>query len=49
VSWEALGAIGDFVRGVVVIASVAYLGMQIRQSNRHAEASAKLSWLQGEP
>ena len=43
--WEAIGAIGDFFGGLVVIVSVAYLAVQIRQSNRHAEASAELTWL----
>ena len=38
-NWEAIGAIGDFMGGGVVIVSVAYLAVQIRQSNRHAEAS----------
>jgi hypothetical protein len=38
VNWEAIGAIGDLMGGLVVIVSVAYLAVQIRQSNRHAEA-----------
>jgi hypothetical protein len=46
-NWEAVGAIGDLMSGVVVIASVAYLAVQIRQSNRHAEASTELSWIHG--
>ncbi len=46
-SWEALGAIGDFLGGVVVIVSVVYLAAQIRQSIRHAEASVELTWTQG--
>ena len=46
-SWEAIGAIGDLIGGLVVIVSVAYLAVQIRQSNRHAEASTELSWIQG--
>jgi hypothetical protein len=45
VNWEAIGAIGDFMGGLVVIVSVAYLAIQIRESNRHAEASAELIWL----
>jgi hypothetical protein len=45
VNWEAIGAVGDFMGGLVVIASVAYLAVQIRQSNRHAEASSELVWL----
>jgi hypothetical protein len=44
-NWEAVGAIGDFMGGLIVIVSVAYLAIQIRQSNRHAEASAELVWL----
>ena len=46
-NWEAIGAIGDFMGGIVVVVSVVYLAVQIRQSNRHAEASAELSWIQG--
>ncbi len=46
-NWEAIGAIGEFMGGVVVVVSVVYLAAQIRQSNRHAEASAELSWIQG--
>ena len=46
-NWEAIGAIGDFLAGVVVIVSVAYLAVQIQQSNRHAEASTELSWIHG--
>jgi hypothetical protein len=46
-NWEAIGAIGDFMGGLVVIVSVAYLALQIRQSNRHAEASTELSWIHG--
>jgi hypothetical protein len=32
VNWEALGAIGDFVSGVAVLATLAYLLIQTRQS-----------------
>ena len=46
-NWEAIGAIGEFMGGVVVVVSLVYLAAQIRQSNRHAEASAELSWIQG--
>ena len=46
-NWDAIGAIGDLLGGVVVIASVVYLAVQIRQSNRHAEASAELTWIGG--
>ena len=44
-NWEATGAIGDLMGGLVVIVPVAYLAVQVRQSNRHAEASAELVWL----
>ncbi len=46
-NWEAIGAIGDLMGGVVVIVSVVYLAVQIRQSNRHAEASTELSRFHG--
>ena len=46
-NWEALGAIGELLGGLVVIVSVVYLARQIRQSNRHAEASTELSWMHG--
>ena len=46
-NWEAIGAIGDLMGGLVVIVSVAYLAVQIRQSNRHAEASTEATWLHG--
>jgi hypothetical protein len=46
-NWDAFGAIGDFLGGIVVIISVGYLAVQVRQSNRHAEASTELSWIQG--
>ena len=46
-NWDALGAIGDLLGGLVVIVSVVYLAPQIHQSNRHAEASTELSWIHG--
>ena len=42
--WVALGAIGEFVGGVVVIATIVYLALQLRNSNRQAQASAELQW-----
>ena len=42
--WVALGAIGEFVGGVVVIATIVYLALQLRHSNRQAQASAELQW-----
>ena len=35
-----LGAIGELVGGVAVIASLIYVGLQVRQSNRQAQATA---------
>ncbi len=34
-----LGAIGELVGGVAVIASLIYVGLQVRQSNEHAQQS----------
>ena len=46
-NWEAIGAIGDFMGGIVVIVSVAYLAVQIRGDARakrsattHAQSQA---------
>ncbi len=43
-NWEAVGAIGEFVGGIVVVATLIYFGRQLRQSNRHAEATAYVEW-----
>jgi len=45
-NWEAIGGVSDLIATLVVIASVVYLAVQIRQSNRHAEGSAEAAWLQ---
>lgn len=42
-----LGAIGEFLGGILVLVSILYLGRQVQQSNRHAEASTELSWIVG--
>ncbi len=41
-SWEAAGAIGEIVGALAVVATLAYLATQIRQSNRSARIAARL-------
>ena len=41
-NWEALGAIGEVVGAVGVIATLAYLAVQIRQNTRSLRASSEL-------
>ena len=43
--WEAIGAVGEIVGAIAVVLSLAYLAIQIRQSNRLAirEARTNLS------
>jgi hypothetical protein len=47
VSWDAIGAIGELVGALVVVVSVVYLAIQLRQSNKHAEASSEVAWFDG--
>ena len=42
---EALGNIGDFVGGIGVIVTLAYLAVQIRQSTRVARATTLQQWV----
>ncbi len=46
-NWEAVGALGEVFGGLIVMVSLIYLAIQIRQSNRHAEASADVAWMSG--
>ena len=46
-NWDAIGAIGEFVGGVIVLFSLVYFGLQLRQSNRHAAANAHIAWIEG--
>jgi hypothetical protein len=39
-NWEAVGAIGEIVGAIVVIASVLYLARQLQQSNKQGQAEA---------
>ena len=40
VNWEAIGAIGEIVGAIAVVATLAYLAIQIRQNTTTARASA---------
>jgi hypothetical protein len=40
-NWEALGAVGEIVAAVGVIVSLVYLGLQIRQNNRHLDQNTR--------
>ena len=42
-NWEALGAIGEIVGAVAVIATLGYLAVQIRQNTRALKASTHQS------
>ena len=40
-NWDALGAIGELIGGLAVIATLAYLAIQIRENNRMMKIAAK--------
>jgi hypothetical protein len=42
-NWEALGAIGEIVGAIAVIATLGYLAVQIRHNSRSVEASTRVS------
>ena len=41
VNWEAFGAIAEMLGAIGVLATLAYLGMQVRQSKRATEANTR--------
>jgi hypothetical protein len=43
-NWEALGAIGEIVGAVAVIATLGYLALQIRQNTRTVRSTARQAW-----
>jgi hypothetical protein len=43
VNLDALGNIGDFVGGIAVVVTLAYLAVQIRQNTRHVRQSVELA------
>jgi hypothetical protein len=40
-NWEAVGAVGEVLGGVLVIFSLIYLGVQVKQSGALARATAQ--------
>ena len=42
-NWEALGAIGELVGGIAVIATLIYLAIQVKQSKTLLERNEKIS------
>ena len=47
-NWEAIGAIGEAIGAIAVVASLIYLAMQVRHNNALAERDSQQSVLQGE-
>ena len=45
--WEAIGAIGDFVGGIAVVATLAYLAIQIRRNTTSVRATSRLEVASG--
>lgn len=41
-NWDAIGAVGEFVGAITVLATLLYLAQQIRLSNRIAIASSEI-------
>jgi hypothetical protein len=39
-NWEAIGAIGDFIGGIAVVAGLIFVGLQLRTANREARIVA---------
>ena len=39
-NWDALGAIGEIVGAIAVVATLAYLAVQIRQNNKLSQTTA---------
>lgn len=46
-NWEALGSIAEVVGVLVVLPSLLYLAIQVKQTNLQAEASAQADWMNG--
>jgi hypothetical protein len=40
-NWEAIGAIGEIVGAVAVVATIGYLARQMRQANLHAKSQVR--------
>ena len=46
-NWDAIGALGEVLGSGLVMISLIYLAVQVSQSNRDAEASAEVAWMDG--
>ena len=46
-NWDAIGAIGELVGALVVLITLIYLAMQVRESNKLARSSSLLAVLDG--
>ena len=44
-NWDAIGATGEWAGAIAVVATLLYLGTQIRHSNRQSQAAARYSFL----
>jgi hypothetical protein len=44
-NWEAIGAIGELVGGAVVVASLIYLAVQVRQNTNAVRSTTRHAWL----
>jgi hypothetical protein len=42
-NWEAIGAVGEVVGAIAVVATIAYLAGQVRASNQAAQISSRIS------
>ena len=41
-NWEAIGAVGEIVGAIAVIATLAYLAIQVRQNTNSVQGAAEL-------
>jgi hypothetical protein len=46
-NWDAVAAIGQWLGALLVLFSIGYLALQVRQANKHAAASADVAWIEG--
>lgn len=46
-NWDAVGALAELLAAIVVVISLVYLALQVRQMNLQAEATAHADWLIG--
>lgn len=46
-NWDAVAAVGEWLGALLVLLSIGYLALQVRQTNKHAAASADVAWIEG--